>query len=396
MPQEYIYIPEKIIDARKKIVPVHRQKKQGGFAASEELEKFVGKLNGYSADMLKAAALSLSAEEVDTLAGYLPYNYYAVSQKKLFEILRHRLDDRSVRVLFRQWQEEFTTPECNAFLREMALSDGPLQRLLQICHIRGDVFAGILDSGQIPIGYDEQLIGGRYSNGEDFEKKLRYFGVAQGSYLDIECKRALLTFCGKTEYFSCSQDNLLDILRTYDRFMLRKFLLNFMDKLSLGELQAYPSLAAYLRQVIGHHNSRTFKAFFEGVSEKEVQKYIDWIHIYKINSYFREDVRSRFWKQFRYQNVLRYPLSNVVVLEFETCVAVEFLGEKPGTIYLCEKEKFAECFYEKLDAMDNEDLQDYFRLHKDQCIEYRNHTGRWQSHISGLLIRRRLAEKIKI
>ena len=395
MPQQYIYIPEKIIEARKSIVPAHRRNQAGGFAASEELEQFIGRLNGYSRDMLKAAALSLSAEEVDTLAGYLPYNYYAVSQKKLFEILRYRLDDRSVKVLFRQWQEEFNNPECNAFLKEMALTDGPFQRILKRCHIREDVFVGILDSGQIPIGYDEQLIGGKYSDGEDFEKKLRYFGVAQGSYLDIECKRALLTFCGKTEYFSCSQDNLLDILKTYDRFMLRRFVQNFMDKLSLGELQAYPSLSVYLRQVIGHRNSRTYKAFFEGIPEKTEQKYNDWTNICKINSYFREDIRSRFWKQFRYQNVVRYPLSEVVVMEFETCVAVEFLGEKPGTIYLCDKENYTTYFYEKLDAMDNEDLQEYFKLHKDQCIEYRNHTGRWQSHISSLLTRRRLAEKIR-
>ena len=395
MPQQYIYIPEKIIEARKSIVPAHRRNQAGGFAASEELEQFIGRLNGYSRDMLKAAALSLSAEEVDTLAGYLPYNYYAVSQKKLFEILRYRLDDRSVKVLFRQWQEEFNNPECNAFLKEMALTDGPFQRILKRCHIREDVFVGILDSGQIPIGYDEQLIGGKYSDGEDFEKKLRYFGVAQGSYLDIECKRALLTFCGKTEYFSCSQDNLLDILKTYDRFMLRRFVQNFMDKLSLGELQAYPSLSVYLRQVIGHRNSRTYKAFFEDIPEKTEQKYNDWTNICKINSYFREDIRSRFWKQFRYQNVVRYPLSEVVVMEFETCVAVEFLGEKPGTIYLCDKENYTTYFYEKLDAMDNENLQEYFRLHKDQCIEYRNHTGRWQSHISSLLTRRRLAEKIR-
>ena len=46
MPQEYIYIPENIIEARKKIVPANRPKKKDGFAATEALEQFVGKLNG--------------------------------------------------------------------------------------------------------------------------------------------------------------------------------------------------------------------------------------------------------------------------------------------------------------------------------------------------------------
>ena len=392
MLQNYIYIPEKIIETRKRIVNNHRRLEQ----SDPELEQFIRRLNGYSDGMLKAAALSLTDKEVEILAAYLPYNYYQISEKKLFEILRYRLDERSMRILFLQWQEEFTNPECNLFLKSLASSNPVFQQLLKKYHISETTFIEILDSNNIPLAYDEKLIGGQYADGVDFEKKLRYYGVAEGSYLDIECKRALLIFCGKADYFSCSEENILDIVRTYDQLALKKFLVNFLNKLSLGELQAYPGLASYLRQVTGHRNSRTFKAFFEDLPEETKQKYIDWINIFKINNYFQEDIRSRFWKQFRYVNVVRYPLSNVVILEFEAHVAVEFLGEMSGTIYLCEKTVFTKNFYDKLDAMDNEDLRLYFKTHKDLCLEYRNHTGRWQSHLNNVLIRRGIAEKIKI
>ena len=394
MPKEYTYIPEKIIQARKNIVTAHSPASRQLTGA--EAEQFIRRLNGYSDEMLKAVSLSLSEEEAVLLTGYLPYNDYQLSERKLFRIAGYRIDDRLAEILFRNWQEEFGNPECNAFLKTLARSNAPFQALLKKHHIDKTLFTEVLDSSNIPLAFDEKILGGQYGHGVDFDKKLRYYGVAEGSYLDVECKRALLTFCGKAEYFSCSENNLIDIIRTYDSFMMKKFLVNLLDKLRLGELQAYPGLAAYLRQVIGHRNSRTFQAFFQDLPEETRQKYIDWINIYKINTYFQEDTRSRFWKQFRFVNVIRYPISDVVILEFEAHVAVEFLGKKYGTIYLCEKKVFASVFYEKLDAMDNEDLRLYFKTNKEQCMEYRNHTGRWQSHMSSFIVKRGIAEKIRI
>lgn len=394
MPQEYIYIPEKTIESRKSIVTAHRPgyRQQTG----PEAERFIRRLNGYSDEMLKAVSLSLTDEEAELLAGYLPYNDYQLPLRKLFTVTGYRMDDHLAEVLFRNWQEEFGNPECNAFLKNLTQSDPSFRALLAKNRIDGTLFAEVLDSSNIPLAFDEKILGGQYGHGLDFDKKLSFYGVAEGSYLSVECKRALLTFCGKAEYFSCSENNLIDIVRTYDSFMLKKFLVNFLERLRLGELQAYPGLAAYLRQAIGHRSSRTFKAFFAELPDGTRQRYIDWINLYKINKYFKEDVRSRFWKQFRFINVVRYPVSDVVILEFKSHCAVEFLGGSFGTIYLCEKSVFTDIFYEKLDAMDNEDLRAYFKDHRDQCMEYRNHTGRWQSHMSNYITKRGIAEKIRI
>ena len=258
------------------------------------------------------------------------------------------------------------------------------------------VFQKILESSHIPLSFDEELVGRHFADGTQFDERLKQYGVVEGSYLDIECKRALLTVCGRADYFNCSEENILDIIKSYDLFMLKKFLLNFLGKMSLGELQIYPELAAYLRNVIGHRKSDTFQAFFEDVNPDLAQQFIDWINIFKINLYFDNDERSRFWKQFRYLNVIRYPASNTVILEFEQYIAVEFLGEKPGTIYLCEKETFRDHFYSHLDSMDNETLRIYFKVHKDLCLEYRNHTGRWQSHVGNVIAKRGMSERVRI
>ena len=393
----YAFIPEQLIQANIEIQSLHRKELEYRAAdCVEETSQLLKRLDEVPRDMARAAAMTLTDREVDMLAGYLPYNYLELDERHYFDILQYRMNDRSAQVLFSQWQESFDNSECNSYLKNLTSQNRPFQEYLLKHHIQAAVFLRVLASLNIPLCFDEELVGKDFANGAEFNEKLKSFGVIEESFLDIECKRALLTFCGRTDYFSCSQENLLDIIRTYDGFMLRKFVLNFLHKLMISELQVYPALAEYLRSVIGHRRSKTFQEFFDGVHPDIVQKYIDWINLYKINAYFANDDRSRFWKQYRYLNVIRYPVSNTVILEFDRYVAVEFLGEEKGTIYLCDKEVFKNEFYPQLEAMDNHDLRIYFKVHKDKCVEYRNHTGRWQSHIKNVISKKEMAEKIRI
>jgi len=390
------FTPERLIESCQRVTAMHRPEEAYDFTSpGEDLEQLVRKLLETSPEMLEAAGLSLSDRQARMLAGYLPYNFYDVPEDKLFRMMEPRLDEASCEILFREWQEEFGNYACNHFLRELAESNSCFQALLKKHHIKPALFIQILISRNIPLAYDQLLVGAVFADGREFERKLQYYGVYPQSFLDIECKRALLTFCEREEYFSCSEENLLDIVKTYDSYMLRKFLLNFMAKLSLWDLELYPALASHMRQVTGHRNSRNFQKFFEGAGEDQVQRFIDWINIFKLNTYFGGDERSEFWKQFRYLNVVRYPVSNVVIMEFDECAAIEFLGEKKGTVYICEKDVFMRSFYNCLDAMDNEELRGYFKAHKDLCIESRSHVGRWQSHIGSLLLKKEIAEKLK-
>ena len=392
-----LFVPEKLIDQRISIQKKNAALKNVSFEAGDEMQQLISRLYRYDDSMVKAAALSLSEKQAGMLAGYLPYNYYGQDETRLFDILRYRLNDNTCRVLYEQWQECFGNSQCNEFMRSLAVSsEESFLDLLRRFGIPKESFIKILDSENIALGFDEELIGTRFEDGEDFDNRLKEHGVVHQSLLDVECKRALLTFCGKSDYLRCSQENLLDIIKTYDMFMLRKFLLNFMKKLSLSELQAYPELAAYLRNVIGHRKSDTFRVFFEGADPDSVQHFIDWINIFKLNIYFDNDERSRFWKQYRFQNVIRYPVSNTLILEFADYVAAEFLGNEKGTIYICEKDVFRKNFYSQLNSLDNNDIRIYFRLHKDQCVEYRNHTARWQAHVGNVISKKHITEKVYI
>jgi len=391
-----LFVPEKLIGIRKQIQEAALRKKQVSYEPGEELEKLLNRLYDADDSMVKAAAVSISDKQADMLAGYLPYNYYGRDENRLFSVMKHRMDEHTSRVLYSQWQESFNNPECNRFLKELSASDPCFRSMLESCGIAPDAFADVLDSPNIPLGFDEELVGKHFEDGADFNNKLKSRGVCEQSYLDIECKRALLAFCGRADYLSCSQENLLDIIKGYDLYMLKKFLYNFLRKMSLSELQAYPEIAAYMRNTVGHRKSASFQEFFADAQPSDVQQFIDWINIFKLNAYFDNDERSRFWKQYRFLNVIRYPASDTLVLEFESYVAVEFLGDDKSTIYICDKEVFRKSFYEQLNLLDNNDIRIYFRLHKELCLEYRNHTGRWQAHLDGLITKKQIAEKVRI
>ena len=392
-----VFIPEKLIEARHAIVKVHSTPDAAGYSdISEETLELMQRINDTQPSMLRATALALSDKEVMKLAGSVPYCNYDLNGTNLAAVLKQRLDENTSRILFENWQEEFNNPGCNDLLKDLAAYDGNFIRFLSSVHIDGDVFIKVLDSVNIPLSFDEELVGCRFRDGEDFNNRLKFHGIVENSFLDIECKRALLAFCSRADYLECSQKNILYIIEGYDDYMLKRFLINFMDKMSLSELQIYPEVAEYLRSLLGQRKSETFISFFEGADKEYVQKYIDWINIYKINTYFGEDERSRFWKQYRYVNVIKYPVSNIVILEFDHFLAVEFLGGKKGTIYICEKEAFRQTFYNELDRMTNDDLRIFFKVHKDQCIESRNHIGRWQTHIDNVIARRQITDKIEI
>ncbi len=361
---------------------------------SDDDKALIERLTNVSEDMIKAAALSLSDREVMTAAGYLPYNYLGVDEDNLCRILQIRLDKNSCRVLYEQWQESYNNPQCNGFIKRLTLENDIFKKVLADNHIESDIFLQILDAKSIPLSIIENLTGMHFSDGNDFDEKLRYYGIKEMSYLDIDCKRSLLTFCGKSDYLSCSEDNILDIIRSYDQYMLKKFVTNFMSKMSLWELENYPNVAAYLRSMIGNKISRTFQSFFAGDSSGDIRKYMDWINIYKIDEYFEGDDRSQFWKQYRFENVIKYPISNVVVMEFDQYVAVEFLGNSKGIIYICSRDVFRDKFYPNLEALDNNGLRAYFKENRDLCVDNRSHMVRWQSHVAGVIARREITQML--
>lgn len=391
---ELIFSPDNLIQARKNICGSEKEKEINFADPEYETEVLVKRLAKTSDDMLKATALSLSDREVDILAGYLPYNHYRLNLIKLCHILKYRMTDRACRTLFSQWQESFNNRDCNAFLKALAKSSRAFKRLLERNRIPEVVFIRILEGQNIPLGFDEQLIGKRFLNGTDFANRLRYYGIIENSYLDIECKRSLMAFCGRSDYLECSEENILYIIRGYDIYMLRNFVMNFLSKMDLWELQTYPEIAEYLRSVIEGRRADGLREFFENTEPAIAEKYLNWINIHKINMYFGNDERSCFWRQYKFVNVIKFHASNVVIMEFEKYVVIEFLDIENSMLCICDKHSFRQYFYLRLNSMSETELYRYVLANREKIEYLRNHTGRWESNVNSTINKKQMGEKL--
>ena len=198
-----------------------------------------------------------------------------------------------------------------------------------------------------------------------------------------------------SDIMSCSRFDILAAVKGFDFYHLKKFIHNILSELSYEELEEYPDTAFYLRSMLGSRRSERFNAIFSDEDEYIVQKFLDWINICKIDQFFANDERSRFWKKYRFINVLRYSFSDTVLMEFKDHIAVEFLGMDPGTIYICDKATFKRVFYDKLNELDNDHIRLYFSKNRSQCLERKSHSGNWRSSLSSTLEKKAIAERIQ-
>ena len=391
-----LFIPEQFIEKRKQLQLKGENKRQVSIEPGTEMEELLRRMYQVDPSMVKAAALSLSDRQADMLAGYLPYNFYGEDETRLFEVMDNRLDERSSRTLYMQWQNAYSNPACNEFMIRMSRKEGGFKKMLEGYGISTDAFIKVLESINIPLGFDEELMGKHFSDDQDLDNRLRGYGIIEESMLDIACKCAMLTYCGRIDYLNCSQENLIAIFQDYDLYMQKKFLMNFLRRMSLKDLESYPELAAHLRSITGYPGSVEYLEFFDEADPEIVLKYADWINIFKLNIFLENDERLDFWKRYRYVNVIRYPVSNTLVLEFKNHVAVEFLGDDKAPVYFCEKEIFRNMFYAQLTSMDNSDIRIYFKTHKDECMDSRNHSFRWQNHVDSLISKKNITMRIGI
>ena len=201
-----LFIPEKLIEKRKQLQTKASYRKEAVIEPGEEMESLIRRLYQVDHSMIKAAALSLSDMQADMLAGYLPYNFYGEDEQRLFDIMGERMDESSSRILYAQWQNAFSNPQCNEFMKEQCRRNGSFAHMLEEYDISTDAFLKVLSSMNIPLGFDEELLGKRFSDDDDLNNRLKNHGVIEESLLDIAFKAA---DHGK-QILSNSQDNKKD------------------------------------------------------------------------------------------------------------------------------------------------------------------------------------------
>ncbi len=395
----FSYVPEKIKRAREDIALLHKNVNEPiEVSDNEELRQLIMSLVKLEKYQIRPRAYALSNKEIEMVAGYIPHNYYNVTMENLFEIFSIRSSESLCRVLLNHWQESYQNENCNAFMRGILKYDENLISLVLRNNMDEVLFDSILSDRDIPARFCMEIKKHYFPAGKSLMDKLSFFGIREDSKLSGECRFLFYTICNREDYLAIAKIDLLNLVKQYNRrgqSVLRSFLQNFLEKLSLRDLVPFRELADYLKTIVGENVGTKEKpnVFFEGFQSDLIQKYNDWINLYKVEEYFGNDERSRFWRQYHFKSVRKFKYSNSVVMEFDKYYAVEFLGQAMGPIYIYERNYFEHYIIKKFGCNDNSHMRQEL-LHDSNWFYRKEHRGYWQNDVRLVLINNRITNRI--
>ena len=395
------FIPKRLIRARESIALIHRHTEEPTpISMDDELRKLIISLVSLEKYQVKARAYTLTKEEMDLVAGYIPHNYYNVELANLCKIFSIRTSDRLCTILFNQWQEAYNNVSCNAFLRELLDYDEHFIVLIQKNNMEEAFFKDILQDSNIAYRFGKEALikPASTATGKTLADRMAFWGIREDSKLYSDCSFLFYTYCGREDYLVASKIALLNYVKQYEKKgieTLQGFLRNFLLKMWLKDLLLFKDIAMFLQSIIGdnRNNRKKFDAFFENFDPILVRKYINWINLFKIEEYFGSDERSAFWKKYKFESVRKYSYSNAVVMEFECYYAVEFLGKAMGPIYIYSKGNFEEKIIKKFWSYNNQQLRKEL-YHNSVWFYRKEHLGYWQGEVHRHLINNNITEPI--
>ena len=403
------FVPTNLIKAKNEIVSQHTEIGEATNAITNlELMNMIKRLTTLNEREVKEKALILTRKDLEIITRYLPHNYYKVRMYNLFLIFQLRCNLSLSWILFYEWQNAYDNEEFNEFLKKFIDHNVFFEKIMQSNHFTVQKFKDFLSEENIPLAYGRTAIELECVQSEKIKDKLNYLGIKATSRLAEDCEYVFYAFCTRSDYLTVTEQELLIRIKKYDHVIKKSFLHNFLEKLSLEDLKKYNLIAKYFLDLTGENHSEKFNAFFWNFDTKLIRKYVDWIHRYKIHKIFGNDERSLFWEQYHHEIVKEYTYSKSVVMEFDRYVAVEFLGQAMGPLYIYKKEYF-ENDVKKVFSMkiyDNAELRRYLFNNTDyeknaKILGSINGTRLvhlpnpgWQSNFNSFLIKNRITERI--
>lgn len=389
------FVPKRLIQSREDISIIHANKRTPvAIQPNDELMKLIKRLASLELYQVRKNAFALSNEEAMKVAGYLPHNYYDVEMQNLFLVFRYRSNKEMCYILYNEWQDSYTDTSCNKYMRELLNYDENFIMMIRNNHLKESDFFEFLENSDIAYRLGRETYNHQFREGATLGDKLNYFGIRNNSRLYRNCAFLFFTYCEREDYLAVSKSELLTFIKKYGPGQLKSFLNNFLIRLELKDLQEFSEIAKYLISQTGEKNTDKFNTFFADFQSDLVAKYINWINIYKVYQYFGNDIRSNFWKRYRFDNITYYNYSNAVVMEFKNYYAVEFLGHNMGPIYIYEKEIFNQSVRRWFSVLNNSDLRSAL-FNNSQLYFYRKpHQGRWQYEVNSVLLRYNITERL--
>ena len=399
----FSFIPRKLQQAEKDIAELHRRKSSiPRISDNKELKELVMSLVQLKYGQTGIRVFALTDRELYLIAKYIPHNYYKVDMTNLFSVFELRPSEQLWAALYEQWQESYQNSECNEFICNSLESNAELESFIRKMHMTPHTFGIVLKGEDIPSAFLKEVMECALGESRCIADRLEYFGVRKRTLLYKKCRSGFFLCCGKKEYLSIQEFDLLEAVRRYkeEHFVwLKDFLINFLSKLSLRELQKFQSLAEYLQMAIGEGpaDKDRYKRFVDGLPQEIEQKYADWINQSKVWAYFGEDERSIFWKQYRFVSVRKIKKSNVVVMEFRNHYALEFLGKGMGPMYIFTRDYFEKDIQKKLTWIDNMQMRKELLHSADSADQYRKeHRGNWQTDVHKYLREHHMTDYLEL
>lgn len=391
------FIPKRLNQVREEIAIRHENQTEVPLIKPvENLKDLILRIAALQLHQVKRTAMSLTDEEVLLIAGYLPHNYFRVKLRNLFEVYKLRANKQTGEILFREWQDAYDSKECNQFMIDLLLYDELFIVQQRSYHLTEELFKTILSADNIALSFGREAYRNAPSTCVNLVQKMDYYGVRKESRLYIDAAFLIYTFCNKELYIKTPNDELLRFVRQYDHRLFKQFLKNFLNVLLLKELVQFKKIADYCITQTGEVGTNKFNTFFADFDSESRRKYTNWINVYRINTYFNNDDRSRFWKQYEFLSVRKYNISDSVVMEFEKYYAIEFLGYQMGPIYIYERKIFEDVIESWFRSNNNHDLRSLLYNTKDKYASYRKtHNGYWQIEVNRVLLRNGITSKLK-
>lgn len=406
---DFRFIPVNLIKAKEEIALRHTEfGEESQTDVDSSFMNFIKYLVCLEVDEVEKEALVITKRMLEKIVRYLPHNYYNVQMDNLFLIFRIRSNLKFKRMLFNEWQNGYSNESCNAFLKTFVSKDKDFGEILDSNHISVQMFTEILSAKNIAIKYGKTAMSLERSPQKSLAEKLEYLGIRKTSKLFNDCLSLFYVFCERKDYLSVDDEKILSIIKKYDNNLKKQFLANFLGQLSLSELKNYKWLASYFFEITGENHSKKFNSYFASFEPDLTRKYVNWMHIYIINKIFGKDERSVFWERYHYELVTKYTYSNAVVMEFVDYVAVEFLGQAMGPLYIYQKKYFEADIrkFFKLNMYDNGELRTILynnTKYENNAKRLKNKQGTrlvhlpnpgWQTNFHGILITNKITERI--
>ena len=390
------FVPKRLIEARADIVFKHRKLGEViDITPNERLKKLIERFVVLEKTEVKKNALALTKEEVVMIVGYLPHNYFDVNMDNLFLVFDYRCTRWNCEILFYEWQNSYQNQQCNLYMKRQLQDNLDFIWMIHNKNLTEKLFGHILSAENIAIQFGKACVKGEFPENYTLYDKMNYFSIRENTKLYYDIEFLFYTFCCRNDYLVAIKEELMRVIKKYENSEKRSFLVNFLSVLNLEELDHFQELARYFNSILGEPTSEKAKLFFKGISDAIQEKYHDWLNRLKINQYFGNDERSRFWQQYKFLSVDKNRSSNSVVMEFKEYYAIEFLGDAMGPIYLYERGIFERNIINLMNWYNNSELRSILYHHSELYFERIVHIGYWQSKVDNILLKNHITEKVR-